>query len=200
MKSVLISIRPEWCGVIASGRKTMEVRKTRPKMQTPFKCYIYCTSQGSKIFIGGDNANGKVIGEFICDDIAKFESEFYEDDSVLNAVWSPEIEENVLYKIWGNDDDRIPRIGKRMAMTLDELKNYIGTDKPYKEFYGWYISDLIIYDKPKEVREFRKNCPNKAEYCSHCGWKRTCDNQCANPKLLISRPPQSWCYVEEVSE
>lgn len=42
-KSVLISIRPKWCEKIASGEKTIEVRKTRPKMNTPFKCYIYCT-------------------------------------------------------------------------------------------------------------------------------------------------------------
>ena len=43
MKSVLISIRPKWCALIASGKKTIEVRKTYPKLPTPFKCYIYCT-------------------------------------------------------------------------------------------------------------------------------------------------------------
>ena len=42
-KSVLISIRPEWCQKIASGEKTIEVRKKRPKLAPPFKCYIYCT-------------------------------------------------------------------------------------------------------------------------------------------------------------
>ena len=41
-KAVLISIRPKWCEKIANGNKTIEVRKTRPKMDTPFKCYIYC--------------------------------------------------------------------------------------------------------------------------------------------------------------
>lgn len=44
-KSVLISIRPKWCELIASGEKTIEVRKTRPKLETPFKCYIYCTAE-----------------------------------------------------------------------------------------------------------------------------------------------------------
>ena len=43
MQSVLISIRPQYCELIASGKKTIEVRKTRPKLETPFKCYIYCT-------------------------------------------------------------------------------------------------------------------------------------------------------------
>lgn len=43
MKSVLISIHPKWCEKIANGEKTIEVRKTKPKLDTPFKCYIYCT-------------------------------------------------------------------------------------------------------------------------------------------------------------
>lgn len=32
-KAVLISIRPEWCEKIMAGQKTIEVRKTRPKME-----------------------------------------------------------------------------------------------------------------------------------------------------------------------
>lgn len=39
-KAVLISIRPEWVGKIITGEKTVEIRKTRPKMETPFRCYI----------------------------------------------------------------------------------------------------------------------------------------------------------------
>lgn len=40
-KAVMLSIRPKWCEKIVNGDKTIEVRKTRPKMETPFKCYIY---------------------------------------------------------------------------------------------------------------------------------------------------------------
>ena len=57
MKAVLISIRPKWCEKIISGEKTIEVRKTHPKMKPPFKCYIYQTGKGG------------VIGEFVCDEI-----------------------------------------------------------------------------------------------------------------------------------
>ena len=42
-KSVMISIRPKWCEKIVNGEKTIEVRKTRPKLNTPFRVYIYCT-------------------------------------------------------------------------------------------------------------------------------------------------------------
>lgn len=85
-KAVLISIRPEWCEKIINGRKTIEVRKTLPKMDTPFKCYIYCTAgrpdlnipisqerlmrdyleTGSMKSMNCPLGNGKVIGEFTC--------------------------------------------------------------------------------------------------------------------------------------
>lgn len=42
MKNILISIRPNWCEKIASGEKTIEVRKSAPK-EVPFKAYIYAT-------------------------------------------------------------------------------------------------------------------------------------------------------------
>lgn len=45
-KAVMLSIRPRWVQKIANGKKTIEVRKTKPKLETPFKCYIYCTLQG----------------------------------------------------------------------------------------------------------------------------------------------------------
>ena len=80
MKSVLISIKPKWCELIASGEKTVEVRKTKPNVVTPFKCYIYQTKSkwmfnilrkiglsdmANKLLLG----KGKVIGEFVCNAI-----------------------------------------------------------------------------------------------------------------------------------
>lgn len=66
-KAVLISIRPKWVEKIASGEKTIEVRKTRPKLATPFKCYIYCSRGSDARRLRG--SWGKVIGEFTCDQI-----------------------------------------------------------------------------------------------------------------------------------
>ena len=43
-KSVITSVSPQECELIASGKQTMLVRKTRPKIETPFKCYIYMTA------------------------------------------------------------------------------------------------------------------------------------------------------------
>ena len=92
MKSVLISIKPKWCELIVKGEKTVEVRKTRPKIETPFKCYIYCShgyyrtpkerKKSGDFWIGKPIndvsqgrywGNGKVVGEFVCDKITIIE-------------------------------------------------------------------------------------------------------------------------------
>lgn len=155
MKSVLISIRPSWCGLIANGKKTIELRKTKPKQATPFKCYIYCTLGGSQIYLkDGSKGNGKVIGEFVCDRI-----ECLDMDSVGVGFWE-------------NDNfNYISDLGWITGLTRREFINYTEG----KLVYGWHISNVVIYDKPKELNSF---------YC----------------RKLLTRPPQSWCYVEEVSE
>ena len=169
-KAVLISIHPKWCEKIASGDKTAEVRKTRPKMGTPFKCYIYCTlpkyphedfivtDYPSPQFYGG----GKVIGEFTCDQI-------YELAPLNHAP-----------------DD----VEKQACLTREEIVNYLkGTG------YGWHIVNLKIYDAPRELSEFRRACPN-SWYCESCAMYWGNNGTCGNESLQIKRAPQSWCYVE----
>ena len=111
-KAVMISIRPKWCEKICSGKKAIEVRKTRPKMETPFKCYIYCTvgmagydalwvldaSTREKYSLlavsaylenpkGANKGNGKVIGEFTCEDI--YEMKIYDTPKDLSKFSRP---------------------------------------------------------------------------------------------------------------
>ena len=84
-KAVLLSIRPNWCKWILSGKKTLEVRRTRPKLDTPFKVYIYCTRSYDWSMklpkIGMEKMNGKVIGEFVCDSIEEVDISYpaYQD-------------------------------------------------------------------------------------------------------------------------
>ncbi len=170
MKSVLISIQPKWCELIASGKKTIEVRKTAPKLETPFKCYIYCTKSKEVMFTVFLNEpereveylSGKVIGEFVCARISQLNS----------------------YCLDGED-----RLKDTTCLDDAELMDYVGYLD--KTFYLWHISDLKIYNKPKELGEFRKHCAAAhKEYCYPigCGY-------C--PGAVITRPPQSFYYVEE---
>ena len=176
-KAVLISMRPKWCQKIARNEKTVEVRKTRPKLETPFKCYIYCTMDHPYISIScGEldklnyrtntvgRCNGKVIGEFTCDRI-------YELAPLNHAP-----------------DD----VEKQACLTREEIVNYLkGTG------YGWHIVDLRIYDQPRELTEFRRPCPNDL-YCETCAMYSNSTGICNNGALPLRRPPQSWCYVEEL--
>ena len=151
MKAILISIQPKWCELIASGKKTIEVRKTRPKIETPFKCYIYMTATKERCRLweyitayqnsNGDILNGskKVIGEFVCDRIIC--SQAYYDDSGKKH----------LTNLFGVDTSKI-------CLSESEIFDYIiGKDKKDGMGWLWHISDLKIYDKPKELGEFRNS-------------------------------------------
>ena len=170
-KAVMLSIRPKWCEKIANGEKTIEVRKTRPKLETPFKCYIYETQgwwkrDGLRAFRLG----GRVIGEFTCDRIY--------------GIGKRGIPENFDYcylslSEWGNDDiaAEINAISAS-CVSKGELNAY-GARTPV--LYGWHISNLRIYDTPRDLGEFIG--------------LRTMKNGFELREL--DRPPQSWCYVLE---
>ena len=187
-KAVLISIRQKWCEKIINGDKTIEVRKTRPKMDTPFKCYIYCTlpKYPHEDFIATDYprpqfyGGGKVIGEFICDAITRVNICGFWDDSGKQL------------------DNRL----KDTCLTSEEFGNYLGENVGY----GWHISNLKIYDAPKKLGEFWRDCLEYSELSTNC-W--SCENVCGDGdetdcntdgRLYLHSPPQSWCYVEEVHD
>ncbi len=181
MKAVLISIQPKWVEKIANGQKTIEVRKTRPKIETPFKCYIYCTIgngvKGDYLVPSGIQC-GKVIGEFTCDDI----------DTVR-------VFNDTLYCVKNSQANKL----KQMCLTIEEVKAYLGENNGY----NWHISDLKVYDKPRELSEFVTICMGELHKCDNCPYyfyENTEDGAyeecCCNNLKPITRPPQSWCYVE----
>lgn len=216
MKEVLISIQPKWCELIANGTKTVEVRKTKPKLETPFKCYIYCTKPSKKYqtvagpmvlnddelfklpngqikygnsieLIGYDGyskdnfLNSKVIGEFICKETTKIAHCGYDNRRIeLNIV-----DENLTIKKL--DEGFL----SRCQLSYSDIEKYANGG----DVYGWRISGLVIYDKPKELSEFEKPCNHNCFVpCPHYRGK---EYECEKP--IITRPPQSWCYVEEVN-
>lgn len=177
-KVVLISIRPKWCEKIYSGEKTIEVRKNRPKLETPFKCYIYET-QGwvEKDGIMAFRLGGRVIGEFTCDRIYKLETQ------------SP----GGSYSVVGEDKPTTNRVARESCLGLADMHRYLQS----KTGYGWHISDLVIYDEPKNLDKFRRVCRNDL-YCESCAMYRNSGGTCGNESLRLKCPPQSWCYVEEM--
>ena len=197
-KAVMLSICPKWCEKIVNGEKTIEVRKTRPKWQTPFKCYIYCTVERAgydALWVldaptreeysfmvvsaylenpkGANKGNGKVIGEFTCDRIYEIQKRGIPQNFDYCYLSLSE---------WGNDDiaAEINAISAS-CVSKGELNAY-GARTPV--LYGWHISNLDIYDTPRDLGEFIG--------------LRTMKNGFELREL--DRPPQSWCYVEAAKE
>lgn len=237
MKAVLISTQPKWCELTVSEKKSVEIRKTKPKLEPPFKCYIYCTkitkknAQHTYINSGYGRTNfgvignwrsgkevvdvnshlpayrynaylaeGKVIGEFVCDEI--FPIRVFENGSI---------------------QDYMCHRMERSCVPYDDIANYIGYDKTG---YGWHISNLKIYDKPRPLTDFCKcgamsleELSDREELCGYCsdtGYGEYATYGTPNGPVMcegaycgeayqayldenftITRPPQSWCYVEE---
>lgn len=172
MKAVLISIKPKWCEKIASGEKTIEVRKTAPQ-EVPFKAYIYCAYGNPKenYALG---KRGKVIGEFVCDKVY----------SIKNRGSS--------FSVADEEQSVTNEIARQSCLYYDDMVSYFGN----KDGFGWHISDLKIYDKPKELSEFRKPCEINLPMCDRCEYYSTWNGRCEN----ITRPPQSWQYIEDLGE
>ena len=190
-KSVLLSIRPEWCVKILNGEKTVEIRKNRPKLKPPFRCYIYCTKapqqlitifkdgeetmdgeihHGKPVFVKfdkllPDSVRGKtqmIIGEFICDDIRRIGPEY--------CI----VKEDIETAIAGS------------CLSIKQVKEYAGWDigmnyADMKDLYGWHISGLKIYDKPRKLQSFT-------------GLQET---RFGMMPVEINHPPQSWRYIQE---
>lgn len=209
MKSVLMSIKPKWCELIDWSCKTIEIRKTKPKIEAPFKCYIYCTKQGEQFFHGGigekkclfknpntgfihfdypfklvdwekeyseDNfLSGKVIGEFVCNDIFTFEAEISRRKNVYEAISlrreSEDFSEyaDFRYSLVSENGDNDNWLMNQSCVMWNDLKKYLGYKS--REFYGWRIRNLEIYKNPKRLSEFG-----------------------------LTRPPQDWCYVKELTK
>lgn len=194
-KAVLISIRPKWVEKIANGEKTIEVRKTRPKLAPPFKAYIYCTMPGAKDphnileLHGADGkirkANGKIIGEFTCDWIQSFDSVY--------SKWAYAVAPSGSVMPM-HETKALELCKKDGCLSDDDVLSYFG-DEDWKAYF-WHIADLRIYDTPRELSEFRRSCPNDL-YCEACAMYSNNNGICNNGALPLRRPPQSWCYVEE---
>ena len=186
MKSVLISIQPYWVFLIIAKtmgwnigkEKTVEVRKHYPNAENWNKvAKIYC-SKDKRSFSKipkeyqplMEQFLGKVVGEFVCDEIKR---------GILT------VSEYV---------DSVTIRSEETCLTIDEIKAYLGMKyvdvKGHHCFYGWHISDLVIYDTPKPLSEFHKPGYTETKNSVY-GW--TLEEETS---WQIGRPPQSWCYVE----
>jgi len=177
MKAVLISIRPKWVELIVAGKKTVELRKTKPSIEPPFRCYMYMSKYHWAFDLlrkyGMEDLaerlmfeTGKVVGEFTCDQIEQIAVAFDGGSGPLKAIGGNEVWYGGAVQIF-------------TCLTTEEICKYIGGIGGVG--YGWHISDLKIYEEPVELGDCQ----------------RFVDRPGAYGVFSIERAPQSWCYMEE---
>ena len=196
MKAIMISIQPRYLKDILNGEKTLEIRKTFPKCDLPIVVYIYCTQGKPYIkeckgfrYIGdkeianqGYYLNGKVVAKF-----------------TLNKV--DIIKPNEYDYFYPNDKGVNKSLEDLSCLTKKELHSYLKG----KRGYAWHIDNLVIFDKPKEISEFRawqigftKNLPDDLVECDFCPYNNYYDcEECPKKFLMpLTRAPQSWQFIE----
>lgn len=182
MKSILMSIKPKWIAKILNGEKTVEVRKRFPVDYRGW-VYIYCTKDKETLVInpyGGYSVvpnkykneyfNGKVVARFWCDNV-----EYYED----LAFWNEEHE-------------------KTTCLKPSEFFDYMFHIRANRSCRLIHISQLEIFDKPKELSKFRKTFNYKCNHdCINCdmSWKEPSDYR-FHFECELTKAPQSWQFIE----
>lgn len=197
MKAVLASIRPRHTANIKARKKSLEVRKTKPNIPTPFKVYVYETKDG------GEGA-GAVVCEFVCDYIFDIYTQWMAHDELPGGPietwleWDDAPEEYVTTK----------DIEAATCLTWEQIEQYMGAAS---EIYCWHISELKVYDVPRGLEKFAPHCRFMTDDMLSCDHRKVacnCQHFDHNPwpdcslnavicKRRMKRPPQSWCYVEE---
>ena len=172
MKSILMSIKPKWVAKILNGEKTIEIRRTMPKCELPIDVYIYCTKDKkyANLINRGGFLTGMVVAKFTLhkvEPIAQYDGN--EERYFTKSLWETELFD-------------------KSCLSLEEMRDYI-----HNHFgYTWRIDNLVIFDKPKEIGEFKYYKKfSEIDYMLPIPRKETCERL-----VPLTRAPQSWCYVE----
>ena len=182
---ILASIKPYYYYLIAEEKKKIEVRKMALK-NLPQDIAFYM-SKDEKSFAKIPKKFqekyrkhfGKIGMRVVCDEVEEFH----------------EWELSPQGKFADFERERLENFLTAACLSEEEVVRYRENLPYFKPLYGWHISDLKIYDKPKPIMQFYKPCPIKIKNCPVCELYSTYTGCCMNN---IDRPPQSYMFVEEV--
>lgn len=168
MKAILISIKPKWVAKILNGEKTIEVRKSKPNVDLPIDVYVYCTKDKKvdtilyrpyKSLECSYRIQGKVVAKFTLNKVEEIKHDRYSEQGIYYGT-----------HLLGE-----PVLEKLSCLELKEIDNYLKG----KNGYAWYISNLVIFDKPEELSEFS-----------------TIVRPYNKPTYRLTKAPQSWQFIE----
>lgn len=184
-KAILINIRSEWVEKILKGEKTIEIRKTAPKCYLPIDVYIYCAKGNRDLYMDTHHC---CIGFDL------------RGDTLLNGKV---VAKFTLEKVsWFEDVIKPMSIVEQSYLSASEVHDYTKGCS----FYGWHISNLEVFNDPKELSDFGrlldKGTYSKADYLNDAVWESMNEVTIQQERLMteklfiINKAPQSWQYVE----
>lgn len=147
-------------------------------------------------------ANSKVIGEFIVNEVEKLycrpvpylnKNNLGYEHFIDNGVYRLNADDGIIFE---RGDCYIDTMIKnedlsKMCLSANELFSYCRGFGNH--IYTLHITATKLYDKPKELWEFRKPYGNCIVKCAGAHYDRC-------PWRTITRPPQSYMRIEEVEE
>ena len=183
-KVILISIKPKWVAKILNGEKTIEVRKKFPKDYKGW-VYIYCTKEDSLIKLQERYKDRYTCEqEFRCDDFPKMYSGYEGKGKVVARFYCDKVDK---WDIWQDDLEEKLKLACLSVLEFDKYsKGQVA--------YAIHISQLEIFDKPKELREF-KTTKERLGGCWQCENYGICVSGCNKLKPL-TKAPQSYMFIE----
>lgn len=177
MIAVMASIHPEHCNKIEAGYKTNEVRRTKPYLDCPFKVYIYCTKGGEKYIAPTDFSWVNT----------QIEPPPVPAPVIGNGMVVGEFICDYIHSTFDPACGLVDAVDcEQSCLTSKEIIRYADGDI----LHFWHISNSVFYTKPKRIEDFRRAALSRF-VCK----KQECDGCC---ECTMTRPPQSWCYVEEI--
>lgn len=221
MKKILLSVHPKYCKLIFNSEKTIEVRKSAPKIDPPFEVLIYCTtpkerwSVGHQIFFNdtlytlptGELKLGDAL-ELRADWLGKYDENNFLNGKVIGSFICDKIYSFITYGAGAacidSNFNQIPteRVIKETCLTEQQLMDYFERGIGNYEGYGWYITEPKLFDKPKALSEFSVygKCAEECSEYDICMKYDSVESRFECPdfsRMLLKRAPQSWCYVDD---
>ena len=170
-KSVIKSCKPYWIYLIIIGKKRIEVGKNYPKSSDWNRMVeMYC-SKDKKSFNRIPEEDRAWMRKYLGKVALRFR---------CGGIMQPSSSLNLMVKA--------------SCVSEEELLEYANYSK---QLYGWRVCDFVVYDTPKELREFKKAgymteedwlyalYPNT--HCHYAAWVK---------RFEFTHPPQTWCYLE----
>lgn len=201
MKAILISIKPKYVADILNGKKTVEIRKKFPKGYVGW-VYIYCTSHNNHRKSLYELETYKKKRKFDVDYYIPSDPGFILNSKVVARFWVDKVEyvENTYDEFrWGEEDYSTETFNpdvlyEKSCLSFEKIDKYLKGDCGY----AIHITNLEIFDKPKELKEFYKvGCEEyftKHVFVDHPNFRPIYERELK--QFQFTRAPQSWCYVE----